>query len=264
MRSENTGVYPSTRKDGSTYYRASVTYRRKHISLGSYEDATSAHRAYIEAGLLLHDTGTGILDYTEESCLSFEKWVCLINFRDNGIYISTPVYIMKKMFNYYLSPTEVLKFDAEELFYYSSHKIMVRGGHYFAADYGSQVNILNRYGIRSHAVEGRDYFFRNGDPLDFRLSNLDIINRYVGVTKRIKKGRTLYRATIHINGNFIIGDYPDETEAAIAYNKAADLLKLKGFPKNYRRNYIEALDEAEYNRIYRSVAISSKIRELTL
>ena len=141
---------------------------------------------------------------------------------------------------------------------------MVRGGHYFAADYGSQVNILNRYGIRSHAVDGRDYIFRNGDPLDFRLSNLEIINRYTGVTKKIRKGRTLYRATIHINGNFVIGDYPDETEAAIAYNKAADLLKLKGFQRNYPRNYIENLSSDDYNRIYREVTISPKIRGLIL
>ena len=264
MNRENPGVYPSTKKDGSIYYRASITFRRKHISLGSFDDAQKAHLAYTQAGALLDNSDTGILDYSDEHVLNFEKWVSLINFRDNGIYISNPIYILKKMFNYYLSPGEVLKFDADELFYYSSHKIMARGSHLFVADYGSQVNILNRYGIRSHAVEGRDYIFRNGDTLDFRLSNIEIINRYSGVTKREDHGRTLYRATIHIKGNFVIGDYPDEAEAAIAYNKAADLLKLKGFQRNYPRNYIDNLSDDDYNRIYRSVTVSRKIRELLL
>ncbi len=264
MDREYAGVFPSRKKDGSIYYRASVTFKRKHISLGSFGDASSAHLAYVEAGRLLSDPSAGILEYSKSSPLAFEKWVSLINFRDNGLYIANPIYIYKKMFSYYLSPDQILKFDAEELFYYSSHKIMVRGGHYFAADYGSQVNILNRYGIRSHAVEGRDYIFKNGDTLDFRLSNIEIINRYTGVSKKIKKGRTYYRAVIHINGNFIVGDYESETEAAIAYNKAADLLKLKGLSRSYQHNYIENLSPEEYNSIYRSVDISVKIRTCSL
>ncbi len=264
MKRENPGVYTAVRKDGSIYYRASVTFRKKHISLGSCSDAEAARLSYTEACRIIGDKNTGILDYTELSPLSFEKWVSLINFRDNGIYIANPIYILKRMFNYYLSPTEVLKFDAEELFYYSSHKIMVRGGHLFAADYGSQVNILNRYGIRSHAVYGRDYIFKNGDPLDLRLSNIEIINRYTGVTRRTSAGGSVYRATIHINGNFIIGDYPSEAEAAIAYNKAADLLKRRGFSRKYARNYIENMDETEYARIYRSLDISPRIRALSL
>ena len=35
--------------------------------------------------------------------------------------------------SYYLSPSHVLKFDPDDLFYYSSHKIMRRGNHYFVA-----------------------------------------------------------------------------------------------------------------------------------
>ncbi len=255
-------MYPAVKKDGSTYYRSSITFRRKHISLGSYGDAETAHRAYTQAALLLRDTSAGILDYPELSVLGFEKWVSLINFRDNGIYVSNPIYIMRKMFYYYLSSDEVLKFDADELFYYSSHKIMRRGGHYFAADYGSQVNILNRYGIRSYAVEGRDYVFINGDISDFRSANLNIINRYVGVTKQIKRGKTVYRAKIHIRGDYIIGDYETEQEAAVAYNKAADLLKLKGLKKNFNKNYIEELNAEEYKMIYRRIMLSEKIRAM--
>ena len=40
------GVYETTKKDGSVYYRSSVTYKRRHISLGSHENAQSAHLAY--------------------------------------------------------------------------------------------------------------------------------------------------------------------------------------------------------------------------
>ena len=262
MKKETAGVYPAAKKDGTPYFRASVTHKRKHISLGSFDTAEEAHRAYIQGRLLLNHTESGVLDYTEPSALSFEKWVSLINYRDNGIYIANPIYIMRKMFYYYLSPDEILKFDADELFYYSSHKIMRRGNHYFAADYGMQVNILNRYGIRSYAVEGRDYFFKNGDILDFRSSNLDIVNRYVGVTKEIKRGKTIYRARIHIRGNYIIGEYENETEAAIAYNKAADLLQLKGSPKKYTRNYIDSLTKEEYTEIYSKLKISDNIRKL--
>ena len=41
-----TGVYETTKKDGSVYYRSSVTYKGRHISLGSHENAQSAHLAY--------------------------------------------------------------------------------------------------------------------------------------------------------------------------------------------------------------------------
>ena len=31
------GVYKAARKDGTLYYRCSITYQNKHISLGSFE-----------------------------------------------------------------------------------------------------------------------------------------------------------------------------------------------------------------------------------
>lgn len=39
------GVYLARKKDNSIYYRASITYRRKHISLGSFdtEDSPTGH-----------------------------------------------------------------------------------------------------------------------------------------------------------------------------------------------------------------------------
>ena len=103
------GVYKAVRKDGTLYYRASFTYKNKHISLGSFDDEESAHRAYLEAGYIVarepgdivHQNqreagsmgdcarsftdGTGmapaIEDYDKNSVLSFDKWVVLIRAR---------------------------------------------------------------------------------------------------------------------------------------------------------------------------------------
>ena len=262
MANGNSGVYTTIKKDGSVYYRASVTYRSRHISLGGYETEDDAHRAYLQARLLLQDASVGILDYPTSSALPFEKWVSLINFRDNGLYISNPIYMMRRMFYYYLDPDVILKFDADELFFYSSHKIQRRGSHFFAADYGMQINILNRYGIRSYAVEGRDYIFLNGDILDFRSSNLRIVNRYIGVTKEVHRGKTVYRTRIHVRGNYIVGDYDTEEKAAAAYNLAADLLQKSGCRKNFARNYIENLTESEYLALCREITLSPKLYTL--
>ena len=40
------GVYQAKKKNGTIYYRSSLTYRAKHISLGSYGTPESAHEAY--------------------------------------------------------------------------------------------------------------------------------------------------------------------------------------------------------------------------
>lgn len=253
------GVFPATRKNGEVYYRASLTYRLKHISLGSYFSAEQAHQAYLEGTRLLSHPQINIQDYHSTSPLSFEKWICLLNFRNNGIYFSNPIYIGQKLFYYYMSPTHILKFDLDDLFYYSSHKIMQRGNHYFVADYGMQVNIASRYGIKNYAVPGVDFHFINGDPTDFRRENLEIWNTYHGVRHICKNGQHLYTVRIHIKGNYLVGKYTTEIEAAIAYNKAIDILKKKGVIKNYTANYIEGLSPRKYAEIYSSLVISPKI-----
>lgn len=261
------GVYPAQKKNGEAYFRASITYRAKHISLGSFASETEASKAYRTACALLNVTPHTTLntaqveDYTHyHGGLSFEKWVVLINFRDNGIYCRTPIYLQHRYFIYYLDALTPLKFDTDDLFFYMTHKIMRRGGHLFVADYGMQLSVLARYGIRSHAVCGRDYRFVNGDPLDYRYGNIEIINRYHGVSRRLHHGRDIYTAKIHINGDFIIGRYPTEEEAAAAYNKAVDLLHQKGFAKNFSKNYLENCTEREYARLYTNVRISRKLR----
>ena len=88
----STGVYQTSKKDGSLYYRASLTYHAKHISLGSSSDAAIAHAIYREAMDILSSPAITPENYTSRiRHLSFEKAISLLNFRDHGIYIKTPI-----------------------------------------------------------------------------------------------------------------------------------------------------------------------------
>lgn len=276
------GVYLAKKKNGTTYFRSSITFHNKHISLGSFQTEKLAHNAYLVANKLLNQeedqsnpsnlsihinakTSFDIPHVEEydhlQTCLSFDKWIMLRNLRDNQIYCNNPIYLKQNYFLYYVSQRLILKFDIDDLFYYMKHRIMQRGGHLFVSDYGMQVNILSRYGIRNFAVSGRDYRFVNGDSFDFRYRNIQIINRYYGVTKSVVRGRDVYTSKLHINGDYIIGRYSTENEAAIAYNKAAAYVKSKGLQKDFPENYIESIDEIAYAKIYNSIRISRKIRQ---
>jgi hypothetical protein len=256
------GVYLAKKKDGTAYYRSSFTYKNKHISLGSFDNEKDANKAYDEAQYVSLKNSITINMYNENWVLPFEKMVIIINLRDNGIYFGTPIYVRSKFFYYYFSLDYVLKFDIDELFYYSSHKIMKRDGHLFVADYGMQVNILSRYGIRNYAVSGKDYIFLNGDDTDFRHENLQLVNNYFGVEKVIFRGKERYRARINIPGYYTIGHYHTEIDAAIAYNKAIDILKNNGINKNYTPNYIEGITASAYAETYSKLKISEKIINL--
>lgn len=257
------GVYQARKKNGDSYYRASITFRGKHISLGSYDRDADAGKAYLLAGKVL--TGPSrysIVNYPPSCVLTFHKWVILINFRDNLIYFKNPIYLKKKYFLYYIEKETPLKFDVDDLFYYAHHKIMKRGRHLFVSDYGMQVSILSRFGIKNYAIPGKDYLFSNGDETDFRYDNIELVNRYHGVTRSMKNGSPLYLAKIHINGNYLIGRYTKEVDAAIAYNKAALTLRGKGYDKNFPINYIEGIDEITYASLYQRIRISKKLLEL--
>lgn len=259
MKQRLTGVYTAKRKDGTIYFRASLTYRSKHISLGSYDLERKAHETYLCALDILNDSSIRLDDYTASSPLSFLKWVSLINFRDNNIYFNTPIYIRPRFFYYYFTPSDFFIFDMDDLFYYSSRKISRRGGHYFVADYGMQVNIMSRYGIKNYAVENRDYRFINGNRNDLRYENIEIINRYNGVSAIQQKGKTCYQVKIHVKGNVTVGTYATEMEAAIAYNKAIDLLKKAGVDKAYAPNYMEGMSPAAYADLYSAIKVSSRL-----
>jgi hypothetical protein len=252
------GVYIARKKDHTPYYRGNITYRGKHISLGSFPTEPEAHCAYTDAAQLL--AGALALEdaFEQITSLSYDKLVTLVNFRDNHMYISSPIYLRKNYFSYYLDIHQELKFDIDDLFYYSRHRILKRQGHLYVNDYGMQVTILSRYGIKSHAVCGRDYRFVNGDTSDFRYSNIEVINPYFGVSRITVRGQYRYRAQIHINGNYTVGTYRDEIHAAIAYNKAVDLAKQAGINKSFPQNYIEELSGREYADIYTAIKIAPK------
>lgn len=261
MEQQLPGVYTAKRKDRTVYYRSSLTYRNKHISLGSYDNPHEAHQAYMLAGKLLKDSSISLSSYKSDSALPFSKWVSLLNFRDNSIYFATPIYIRPRFFYYYFTLTDFFIFDLDDLFYYSSRKISRRGGHYFVADYGMQVNIMSRYGIKNFAVAGRDYRFINGNSQDMRYENIEIINRYNGVQAITDKGSLRYQVKIHVKGNLNVGIYDSEEEAAIAYNKAIDQLKKAGVSKAYIPNYMEGMSPAAYADLYDTVKVSHKITD---
>jgi hypothetical protein len=264
------GVYFAQKKDGTGYYRSNITYKNKHISLGSFPTEEKAHEAYCVARNILDGQYhlEELLDiYTPQDSskadmsLDFEKAISLLNFRDKGIYLANPIYMRQNYFCYFLSATEELKFDIDDLFYYSRHKIMRRQGHLYVNDYGMQVTVMSRYGLRNYSVCGRDYYFANGDETDLRYSNVIVVNRYYGVTAFSQNGKKRYRVKIHINGNYTVGTYSTEEKAAVAYNKAADLARKAGISRNFQENYVDSLSAQEYADLYREVTLSQKYME---
>ena len=105
-----TGVYTAYKKDGTEYYRVSLTCQNKHISLGSFDDYKTAAAVYSEANAIVRDEKSShfvnaaekITSYSScTSALAFEKFMILLNLRDNNIYIKTPVYLCDKYFLYF-------------------------------------------------------------------------------------------------------------------------------------------------------------------
>lgn len=253
------GVFKATKKDGTEYYRSSITYKTKHISLGSFDNAMHAHMAYKEGEMILQNPEINVDDfYGDIRVLDYQKCISLLNFRDNGMYFKTPIYLRNKYFTYHLSPNEILKFDIDDLFFYSTRTIMKRKGHLFVADYGMQVNLPSRYGIKNYSILDKDYYFKNKDPYDFRYENIVILNKYYGVSKGRFKGKDCYTAKLHINGNVVIGHYKTDVDAAIAYNKGVAIAAEAGLNRNYQTNFIEELSEAEYKDRYEKIKISGR------
>lgn len=253
------GVYPAKKKDGTPYYRANITHAGKHVSLGSFATEDLAAQAYIAAGRIYNDPSITLLTLPQEhEPLSFDKAVTILNHRDHKIYIKTPIYLRSGYFSYFLKGVGELKFDNDDLFYYSDHRILVHDGHIYVNDFGMQYGILARYGIKNFAVAGKDYTFANGDPLDFRYQNIIVINRYHGVTKKIIAGQERYEAKLHINGEYLIGRFSTDAEAAVAYNKAADAATDAGVQKNFIQNYVVEYTPREYADVYSAIRLPEK------
>ncbi|MBN2221809.1 MAG: hypothetical protein JW708_06320 [Vallitaleaceae bacterium] len=258
------GIFITQKKDGTTYYRVSINYRNKHISLGSSSSYEEADTIYQWAFAILRKNQYKISDYLSlNPLLSFEKWVILINFRDKGLYFKTPIYLSKSYFTYYLDPNTELLFDVDDLFFYSSHKIFRRGNYFFVNDFGMQMNILSRFGIRNYAKDGKDYLFIDGNSHNMRYENIQIVNPYNGVELCKKNNETLYRAKIHILGYINIGYFQSPHKAAIAYNKAVDFVKRYLYPdRNYTKNYVDAISQDEIDFYYTSIKLPNYLIQL--
>ena len=74
------GVFTIKKTDGSTAYRASITYKQKHISLGTFHSEEAANLAYTRAkNLLESDTPfEESVSYSSiDDALPFEKVIIL-------------------------------------------------------------------------------------------------------------------------------------------------------------------------------------------
>ncbi len=253
------GIFTAKKKDGSIYFRSSINRQGKKISLGSFSSEKSASKAYKEAVFIFGNKNVSLINYRNYiEVLPFQKVVSLVNLRDNGIYFKTPIYLRGSYFSYYLSSDIELKFDNEDLFYYSSHTIMKRGGHLFVNDYGTQYSLNARYGIKQYGISGRDFKFVNNDNLDYRYENILIINKFIGVSKIEKITGNTFQVHIHINGNFFLGSFDNEIYAAICYNKGVDIAQSHGIFKSFTKNYIESIDSVEYKSIYSEISLPKK------
>jgi hypothetical protein len=70
----------------------------------------------------------------------------------------------------------------------------------------------------------------------------------------------MYKAQIHLKGNYTIGYYKTPLEAAIAYNKAVDMVKRQGCQKNFIQNEPEDVSPSGYADIYSKLKVSEKIK----
>lgn len=250
-------IYPSV-LNGKTHYKIYFVYESNKIYLGTYPSMETAEKALVEAeALMKHPQGPPQFELAPT--LNYKKIVSLCNLRDYKKYMKNPIYLYATYFHYYLSKNCILVFDSKDLLYFSTYKIYKRGNYLYTQDSISQQNILARFGIPNHSVINKDYFFKNNNPYDFRSENLIVVNSYKGVTKKIKDNSTIYVAYIYIKTNLIIGHYESEIEAAIAYNKAIDLLRQQGLFRDYTYNVIPYITETEYRAIYDRLTLSPRL-----
>ena len=96
------GIFKTKRKDNSTYYRVSITRNSKHISLGSFDKQKDAAKCYKEAVDIFDNAEISVESYNDSYTIPYDKFVVLINYRDNRIYIANPIYLRLNLFYYYL------------------------------------------------------------------------------------------------------------------------------------------------------------------
>lgn len=254
---KNKGIYIAYDKNDNPYYRVAVTLNGHHVSLGNFKSESDSLKCYEEYIRIVSDNDISAEQYDKEMKLSFEKFILLINYRDNHVYFPKPIYLKKNFFLYYLEPGFVLKFDKDDLFFYINHKILKRGNRLYYNDFGIQTTLKEKYNIPVYGVLNRDYRFINNDCFDFRYSNIEILNKFHGIEKTSKNNKISYKVKINLKGYHYVGTYPTELEACIAYNKAADIIK-QNHNINYKQNDPE-ISAKQYADIYSKLKISPKI-----
>ncbi len=249
-------IYPSVLNE-KTQYKVYFVFESNKIYLGTYPSMETAEKVLAEAKALMNaPKGPPCF---EHASLNYKKIVSLCNLRDHKKYMKNPIYLYGPYFHYYLSKDCILVFDSKDLFYFSTYRIYKRGNYLYTQDSISQQNILLRFGIPNHSVMNKDYFFKNGNPYDFRSENLVVVNGYKGVKQKLKKDKAIYIAYIHTKTNLIIGHYESEMEAAIAYNKAIDLLHEQNLNHDYTPNTIPYITKTEYQAIYDRISVSPRL-----
>ena len=74
------GVFKAQKKNGDIYYRSSITFRSKHISLGSFDNEEDANAAYNDATAIIQSENTYLcLLYTSILFFQSENKVFLLH-----------------------------------------------------------------------------------------------------------------------------------------------------------------------------------------
>lgn len=250
-------IYPLV-QNNITRYKVYFLYQSKKVYLGVYDSQEAAENTLSEATEIMEKS----IPMSHYTChyINFKKFISLCNLRDHNVYIKNPIDLHDTYFNYYLSKDIVFTFDIKDLLFFSAYKISKRGNYIYTQDSITQQSILSRFGIHPHSVYGVDYKLKNGNMYDFRRENLEIINPYKGVFHKSINNQSVYIAKIFINHDIIIGHYTSQLEAAIAYNKAIDVLFENGSQRDYIQNDIPYLTLTEYNQIYNQLTLSPCIK----
>ena len=149
--------------------------------------------------------------------------------------------------------------------------IIVGGKVTFSKSNLSNAALINMCNITAEECSGGNIKIGNNVKIN---SNLIIEEMDITPNSILEIGGNLtYNSYIHmrddtskliVNGDFIVGRYNTEARAAIAYNKAVDIVKKQGYDKNYDFNYIEGLSPAQYAQMYSECSISDKLYHLIL
>ena len=247
-------IYPAK----SNQYRAYYLYKSKKIYIGLYNNYEEALLSYNFIDELFRSS-LSIDAFKETLPISFEKFIRCLNFRDSNIYIKTPIYIYKDHFKYYFSPDFYLIFDLRDLVYFSTNKIHKRGEYLYTYIGDHQESILKHFGFTKKMTYQTDYQFVNGNRYDFRRTNMKVTNHYTGVFYEMKYNKPTFVTRIFTDKYLVVGHYETEIQAAIAYNKAIDLLSNKPFAHKYHKNTIPFLTHLEYEQIYENIPISKRL-----